>query len=333
MNIAIGIVLTLVFLAAVSLEKIFAGLPLKELRRRARNKNDKKAHAFYKLAAFGRVAELFLWLVAALSLAGLALITFQYSWWAGFLAIMTATWLTWRPLKRRDSRLVSLVVLITPLFSYLISLLQPILTRVPYRSKPHPPSGLYEKDDLLDFLKSQARQADNRISVQDLKTAHGALSYADKTVGQVMTPRRKVKWIAANDPVGPMVMDELHKTGQSRFPVVKEVSKSGNPEVVGTLYLKDLLEHLEDKGRLRDIMHPGASFINESNNLRTALDGFLKSGQYLLVVVNNFEETVGILTFEAVLEQVLGEKIVEDFENYGDSRFVAQQTDGQETQD
>ena len=138
-----------------------------------------------------------------------------------------------------------------------------------------------------------------------------------------MTPRRKVKWVAAAEPIGPMLMDELHKTGQTRFPVAKELAKSASPEVVGSLYLKDLLDNLENKGRIRDIMLPGANYINESQTLLGALDGFLKSGRHLMVVVNNFEETVGILTLDDLFEQILGHKITGDFDRYSDIRSVA----------
>jgi CBS domain containing-hemolysin-like protein len=53
-------------------------------------------------------------------------------------------------------------------------------------------------------------------------------------------------------------------------------------------------------------MHPGASFIDETQSLSDALAEFLKTGSYLLVVTNNFEEVTGVVTLEQVLGQIFG---------------------------
>ena len=137
-----------------------------------------------------------------------------------------------------------------------------------------------------------------------------------------MTPRRLVKMVVASDPIGPVLMDELHDSGFSRFPVVKEASKTANPEIVGMLYMHDLVGHLE-KGRVRDVMKKKVYFINETQSLKEALAAFIRTEHQLLVVVNNFEEIVGIITIEDVLEQILGEKIVDEFDRYDDMRAVA----------
>ena len=217
-----------------------------------------------------------------------------------------------------------------------VGFLQPVLGRLTAwldRLAPTSvPTKIYEKEDLEEFLKNQARVSENRISAEELTTVRGALSLSDKTVGEVMLPKRKIKWVAASDPIGPMVMDELHKTGQSRFPVVKEITKNAQPEVVGSLYLRDLLDHLENKGRIRDIMHQGTSYANESQDLRSALDGFIKSGQLMLIVVNNFEEIVGVLVLEDVLSQIFGGKVTGEFDRYHDKRSVATASDSQSTE-
>lgn len=336
MILALRIILILIFLSAILLQVVLRSVPVKELRRRARSQKDKKAASVYKLAVFGRSSELFLYLVVVLSISPLVITAANYAWWLAMLAVLAIVLLTsmQRPIKSVDSWLVSFAAWLAPLVAVPISLLQPVLRR-PARWLIRPAgdsTGMYEKEDLLEFLKAQGRQIDNRISADDLKIVAGALSFSDKTVSSVMTPRRRVKWVVASDPIGPMVMDELHKTGQIRFPVVKQAVKAGTPEVVGSLYLKDLLEHLEDKGHVRDIMLPGANYINESQTLRGALDGFLQSGRHLLIVVNNFEEIAGALTLEELLTQILGGKSAEDFDRYNDIHSVASQ-ESEETDD
>lgn len=339
MKIALASILTVIFLVAVLLNQTLRALPAKELRRRARAGKYKRATSVYKLAAFGPSAEIFVRLLGALSAAGVILLAADAAWWAGMLVILLILRLVWvnRLPSAYDGWRWHLAGLIAPVITVGTSLLQPILGRfVSWRKRlvsGPSPTGLYEKEDLLEFLKIQARQTDNRISPDELKIARGALTLSDKTVGQVMTPKRQIKWIAASESVGPMVMDELHQSGQSRFPVVKEVTKAANPEIVGALYLKDLLDQLENKGRIRDIMHPGVSYINESQNLLAAVDGFLTSGQFLLMVVNNFEEVVGVLTIEDLLKEIFGDQINTDFDRYYDARAVsgldAQQSGGQ----
>ena len=290
-------------------------MPVKELRRLARGRQVKGVAAVYRLASFGPSARLFLLLSGALSAAGIILMAFGQSQRLGFLAALAVIWLVWAgrtPKRAGGGRLQRSAILAAPLFTAGVSLFQPLLGRLTRRQRSADrtaAAGLYEKEDLADFMKSQARLGDNRIAEQDLKLAAAALSFSDKTVAAAMVPRRQVKWITAAEHVGPMVADELHQSGQTIFPVVKEVVKTGNPEVVGSLYLSDLLGRLETKGRIRDLMQTGVNYVNESQSLHEALETFLQTGSGLLIVINDFEEIVGVLTLGDIFKQIFGKEI------------------------
>jgi len=320
------LLLILIFLKCLLLYKTSKALPLRELRRRARASADKRTQALYKLLAFQGSLKIIILLLGTASGAALFLLVAQASGWLAAALILAVSWIVlddqfavapggW--LWKVSSYAAPVVVLA-------VDFLQPVFGRLANRlSHPRIHSGVYEREDLLGLLDRQKSQIDNRLSSRDLKAARGALIFGDKMVGAVMTPRKSVAWVSADDPIGPKLMDDLHKTGFTRFPAISGSSKPVSPEVVGTLYLADLLKELENPGKVADIMKRDAHFINESHTLEQALDGFLKSGQHLLVVVNNFEEVVGMLTLEDVLSQILGEKIADEFDRYHDKHAVA----------
>jgi len=336
----IGVILLIViFLKSILLYKTSKSLPLAELRRRARASNDKRTQALYKLLAFQTSLKTIILLLGAASGTVLFLLAARVSGWLAAALIVAVSWtvLDDRFMVAPGGWLWKISSYVAPVVVPIVNFLQPLLGRTASRiGHPKIHSGVYEREDLLQLLDRQKSQIDNRLSDIELKTARGALTFGDKTVGSVMTPRKAVEWVNKDAPIAPKLMDDLHKTGFTRFPVISGSSKPVNPaptksrgpdqsvgEVVGTLYLADLLKNLERPGKVGDIMKPGAHFINESHSLEQALDGFLKSGQHLLIVVNNFEEVVGVLTLEDVLGQILGQKISDEFDRYHDKRAVA----------
>jgi magnesium and cobalt transporter len=114
-------------------------------------------------------------------------------------------------------------------------------------------------------------------------------------------------------------MSELHDSGFSRFPVYE--GKKDN--IIGTLFLKDLV-NTKASAKVRDVMRRTVCYVHEDQTLQDALQAILKTHHHLLIVVNNFEDYVGILTIEDVLEQVIGKAIVDEFDQYEDIRAVAQ---------
>lgn len=317
-----------VFIKAVLLYKTTRALPLNELRRQARTGRDGSAQSIYKLVSFGPSLSVFLWLIAGFSGAALLVLAAQTSWWLALVLVLLLSWLMLghRFFIQPGGWLWLIAGFIAGPAAAALSYLHPIfapLGRFARGTRAAHHTKVYEKEDLLELLDLQAGQLDNRINGTELKIAKGALSFADKKVSQVMTPAKKVKWLAASESIGPMLMDELHKTGHIRFPVVKDATKASERKVVGALYIRDLLHNLEKSGTVHDIMSGGADFIGESHTLHQALDAFLKSKQHLLVVVNNFEEVTGVLTLEDVLEQILGQKIMDDFDSYDDLHAVA----------
>ncbi len=65
------------------------------------------------------------------------------------------------------------------------------------------------------------------------------------------------------------------------------------------------------------------TYVHEDFTLMRVLQAFLKTKRHLFLVVNSFEELVGIITIEDVLEQMIGRPIVDEFDKYDDLRAVA----------
>jgi CBS domain containing-hemolysin-like protein len=320
------ILLLAVFIKCVLLYKLYNSVPALELKRRARAK-DKRAEALYKVANYEAGLDILLWLMGTAAGITLFIWSARTSWWLSAIIMLLTAWLViWAPSPKPDGWAGALAALFARYQAALLSFLHPVLGRLgswfPPAGRVHVHTGLYEKKDLLELLSKQNKQLDNRIPPTDLGIAYGAMSFGDKTVSSVMTPRRKVKLVAAGDAVGPMLMDELHKSGFSRFPVVKDSTKAASPQIVGTLYLNDVIGH-DGSGKVKDLARKDVFYVNESSSLRQALGAFLKTHHHLLIVVNDFEELVGVLSIEDVLEQIVGKPIIDEFDSYEDPRAVA----------
>jgi magnesium and cobalt exporter, CNNM family len=319
------LLLVLAFIKCVLLYKVYHSMPVVEFKRRAQAK-DHRAARLYKVAAYEASLDVLVWIFGTASVAALLIWSARTSWWLGAIVATVAAWLVVWAKFSANGWAGGFATFFAPYHAWFLSFVQPVLGRLsgwlPPGRRAHIHTGLYEKKDLLELLNKQNKQVDNRIPETDLRIAFNAMEFGDKKVSSVMTPRRKVRLVAADDPIGPILTDELHKTGFSRFPVVKDGAKTAAPQVIATLYLSDLIGY-EGSGKIKDLAKKGVYFINEDSNLRQALSAFLKTHHHLLIVVNSFEEMVGVLSIEDVLEQIIGEQIIDEFDNYESLRAVA----------
>lgn len=178
---------------------------------------------------------------------------------------------------------------------------------------------VYSKEELYKIFEEHKISPESDIEEDEVQIVRHALSFGDKQVREVMTPRRMVVSVAANDDIGPILIDELHKSGHSRFPVYDD-KKAQN--FIGTLYLYDLVG-LKSSGKVKNAMRNAVYYVHEEEDLDHALNVFLKTNHHLLVVVNTFEEFVGVLSIEDVIEQVIGKQIQDEFDQHADLRAVA----------
>lgn len=322
-------VLAIVFLAlltllSVSLQRTYSALPLKELKRRARQGNE-LARAIVHVVGYGYSLRAVLWVLIGISSAGFfVLVAVDSPTWFALLASAFLIWLgfLWIPAAEATALGERIAAWVAPYLGKFVGWLHPLIDRITQFVHRHRPvkvhTGLYERQDFIDLIDQQHVQADNRIEKSELEVAKHALTYGDKTVGNVMTPRRVVHMVSVDESIGPILMDELHKTGHSRFPVYE----GKQDHVVGTLFLRDLLNG-KDNGTVRERMQKKAYYVHEDQSIHDAFQAILKTHHQLFVVVNTFEEYVGIITMEDVLETMIGKLIVDEFDQYDDLRAVA----------
>lgn len=320
----IGFILAGLVLLCISLQKTFHHVSVKELKRRARA-GDAFADVLYRASGFGMSLDIFLWLLIGIfSTAFFMYVSLHFPWPIAAVGIVALLWFGfgWMPNTPTTYTGRTIAKLFAPLINLVMDALYPLFNRVEKLIQKHRPitihTGLYEKDDLLEMINRQKVQIDNRITKEELEIAVHALTFGGKKVAEVMTPRRMIKTVAAHDLVGPVLMDELHKSGHSRFPVHQD--KADN--IVGVLYLYEAVD-AKAGGFVKDIMNSRVRYVHEQAPLHDVLHIFLKTHQHLCVVVNDFEELVGVVTLEDVLEEIIGKQIMDEFDKYDDLRAVA----------
>ncbi len=321
----LGCLLGLVAVAMFVVAKAYGSVPLTELRRRSR-KGDQVATLLFRSASYGIGAKVVLGLIGLISLyfAFVCLVESVSEWLAVPVLLVLAVFGFFAVQSRGGVHEASVLLAAkaSPAIAWLVERVHPLVDAVGRGIKKLLPirfhSGLYEKEDLVNLLEAQKKQPDNRIKKGEIDLLIHALSFGDKHVSNVLIPRRVVKSVSADETYGPVLMGELHATGFSRFPVYEEKED----KVVGTLYMYDLIAH-KNTGKIRDIMRRKVVYVHENFTLYQTLQAFIKTKHHLFVVVNDFEEYVGIITIEDVLEEVIGRPIVDEFDKYDDLRAVA----------
>jgi CBS domain containing-hemolysin-like protein len=136
---------------------------------------------------------------------------------------------------------------------------------------------------------------------------HSVFELGDTIAREVMVPRTDVVWIERHKTVRQALALAL-RSGFSRIPVIGE----NVDDVVGVVYLKDLVRRSQNNGdsrngtRVEELMRP-PSFVPESKPVDELLRDMQAQRTHIAIVVDEYGGFAGLLTIEDILEEIVGE--------------------------
>ncbi|QEY26020.1 HlyC/CorC family transporter [Neisseria zalophi] len=141
------------------------------------------------------------------------------------------------------------------------------------------------------------------------------LDFAELEVRDAMITRSQMDVVKAEESME-RIISYVIETPRSRFPVIGE----DKDHVLGILHTKDLLKYAlnPDHFNLQSIIRP-AVFVPEGKSLNTLLKEFREQRNHMAVVVDEYGGVSGLVTFEDIIEQILGDIEDEFDEEEGDN--------------
>ena len=140
-------------------------------------------------------------------------------------------------------------------------------------------------------------------SAGDKKMLTGIVRFAATEADQIMKPRIDVVALEL-DASFAEVKETVVRSGFSRIPVYSE----NLDDIKGVLYVKDLLPHLGEGDGFgwQQLLRP-AYFVPEHKKINDLLEDFQKRKIHIAVVVDEYGGTLGIVSLEDILEEIVGE--------------------------
>lgn len=134
------------------------------------------------------------------------------------------------------------------------------------------------------------------------KILEGIVNFGNTETVQIMIPRIDI-FALSDDETYEVVLAKILENGYSRNPVYKENSDN----IIGVLFAKDLLAHLNKKNfKWQDLVRE-AYFVPENKKLDDLLDDFRARKNHLAIVVDEYGGTSGIVTLQDVIEEIVGD--------------------------
>jgi putative hemolysin len=154
-------------------------------------------------------------------------------------------------------------------------------------------------------LLVEQSQEEGQIEVETEQMIAGVFDFPEIMAREVMTPRRDIKALDASSTVDE-VMQTLIEEGHSRMPVYED----DLDKIVGVLLAKDLLPYLAgSRGegfQLREVMRE-PYFVPDTKLLGELMAEMRAKNLHLVIVIDEFGGTEGIVTMEDLLEEIVGD--------------------------
>lgn len=164
-------------------------------------------------------------------------------------------------------------------------------------------SGPTATHEDIDFIIRLGQQ-EGVLKKDEGELLESALDFRDTIVREVMVPRPQIASFEKSDSLDE-VLAQIQEHGHSRWPVYDE----NIDNVIGILHSKDLFKVLAAKPAhfsLTDYVRP-ALFVPDTMKVSHLLKEFQHGRAHLAIVVDEYGSSVGVVSLEDVLEELVGE--------------------------
>ena len=181
-------------------------------------------------------------------------------------------------------------------------------------------SGITE-EELLAIVE-EAKQ-DGGIDEQEGSLIKSAIEFTELEAMDIATPRVDVTGISI-DADKEEIAAVFGETGYSRLPVYKDKID----DIIGIIYQKDFYNQVyRGVCGVEAIVRP-ALYVAKSKKINVLLKELQKNKMHIAVVIDEFGGTMGIVTLEDILEELVGEiwdehdVVVQEIEKISDQEYL-----------
>lgn len=161
-----------------------------------------------------------------------------------------------------------------------------------------------QKDSLsMDQLSKALELTDDSELTEEKDILEGIVRFSNISAIDIIQPRINIIAISLEDDFEHL-RQLIIEHGYSRLPVYNE----NLDNIVGILYIKDLLAHLKKSAHFKwqTLIRP-AYFVPETKKINDLLEEFQSKKVHLAIVVDEYGGTSGIVTMEDILEEIIGD--------------------------
>ncbi len=188
-----------------------------------------------------------------------------------------------------------LMVVLTP-FNFLFAQWKKLLSKL---IKSDEDRGITE-EEILTIVEEATQEGG--IDEQESSLIRSAIEFTELEAVDILTPRIDIEGVELQS-TKEEIAEVFTETGYSRLPVYEE----SMDHIVGIIYHKDFhnyVYHTEKK--IEDIIRP-VRFITKTKKISDLLKELQQEKLHIAVVLDEFGGTVGIVTLEDILEELVGE--------------------------
>ncbi|MDR0600835.1 MAG: hemolysin family protein [Treponema sp.] len=208
-----------------------------------------------------------------------------------------------------------LVFILTPL-NFLVSYWKKCIVRF-FRVKGGAP---VTEDELLTFVGEVRREGG--INRQEEEMIRQVIEFDDVTAGEIYTPRIDV--MAVPFDAAPDEIDvKFAETGFSRLPVYRDTIDN----ITGVILLKDFHHRVMKAGEEAASVVKPVVYVNRAMKVSKLLKTLQEKKSHMAVLVDEFGGTLGIVTIEDIVEELVGEiwdehdEVIEEISAAGENRY------------
>ncbi len=144
---------------------------------------------------------------------------------------------------------------------------------------------------------------------EEKKILQGIVNFGNTETSQVMCPRMDIFALSSEEEFN-SVIEKIISKGHSRIPVYKE----NIDNIIGILYAKDLITHINKETYPWNKIIREAFFVPENKKLDDLLKEFQEMKNHLAIVVDEYGGTSGLISLEDIIEEIVGD-ISDEFDH------------------